>query len=89
MTKEADAIYQNGEVVGRVVDPEVDEAAKKIRFREIHHSEWLLLPEECDYGKYRILIQTVGDATREGAEAAQKGRILRALEADIVGYIEQ
>ena len=89
MPKEADAIYQNGEVVGRVIGAEVDEAGKKIRFQEIHHSDWLLLPDECEYQKYRVQLQDVEYATREGAEAAQKGRILRNLTGDILGFSEQ
>ena len=89
MAKESDAIYQNGEKVGQVIGAEMDEANKKFTFAEIHHSDYLLLPEECDYQKFRIQIHDVEYATREGTEAAQKGRILRKLAGEILGYSEQ
>ena len=89
MEREQDAIYQEGKVVGRVVDPEVDEAGRKVRFKEIYRSDWLLLPDECEFRKYKILIDKVEYASKEGGEAVQKGRILRNLEAEILGYTEQ
>ncbi len=89
MTREENALYQQGKVVGRVVDPEIDEANRKIRFKEINGSDTLLIPDECEYQKYRIVIDKVASATKEGAEALQKGRILREIEADITSFGEQ
>jgi len=89
MEREQDAIYQNGKIVARAVGAEIDEAKKEVKFQEFTHSDGYLIPEECEYRKYRILIQNVEYATKEGPEAAQKGRILRGLEGDILGYCEQ
>jgi hypothetical protein len=86
--REPDAIYQAGKVVGRVIDPEIDPEAKEIHFGEIYESDWLLLPEECEYLQYRIVIQNVRDATKVSADSRQRGRILRGCIADIVGYRE-
>ncbi len=88
MGKESDAIYQNGKKVGQVIGADVDEANKTFTFEEVHHSDNLLLPDECEFQKFRIQIHDVEYATREGAEAAQKGRILRKLAGEILGYSE-
>lgn len=87
-SKDKDAIYQNGKIAGRVVDSEVDTEAKEVRFAEIYESDWLLLPEECEYLHYRIIIQKVMEATKVSADARQRGRILRGCVADIVGYLD-
>lgn len=89
MEREENALYQNGELVGRVVGPDIDEANRKIRFQEIHGADWLLIPDECEYQKYRIVIDKVEYATKESQEAVQKGRILRDIEADITSFGEQ
>jgi len=86
--RESDAIYQGEppQLVGRVLEAEVDETAKKVRFMEIYQCDWLLLPDECEFQKYRILIQRVSFASRIDKSAPEKGRVLRGVEADILGY---
>jgi hypothetical protein len=86
-TREADAIYQNGRIVGRVLDSQIDAEGREIRFGEIYDSDWLLLPEECDYQQYRIVIQNVRDASKISRDSDRKGRILRYCVAEIVGYL--
>ncbi len=87
--READAVYQENRLVARVIDPEVDLEAKQVRFGELFQSDMLLLPEECEFQKYRILVQKIADATKLDRNAPDKGRILRGVSADIVGYNEQ
>lgn len=87
--RETDALYQNDRLVARVAGAEVDLAAKQIRFAEIYNSDELLLPEECEFQKYRILIQRVADATKVSREEPHKGRILRGVVADLLGHREQ
>jgi hypothetical protein len=87
--REPDAIYQNQRLVARVVGEEIDPPAKAIRFAEVYNSDELLLPEECDFQKYRIVVQRVAYASRIDKEAPQKGRILRGVMAEILGYREQ
>ena len=87
--READAIYQRNQIVGRVRDVEVDREAKEIRFGEISNTDFLLLPDECEYQKYRILIQRVAYATKAHPTSAEKGRILKGAIADILGFREQ
>lgn len=87
--READAVYQENRLVARVIDPEVDLEAKQVRFGELFQSDTLLLPEECEFQKYRILVQKIADATKLDRNAPDKGRILRGVSADIVGYSEQ
>ena len=41
-------------------DPQVDLEAKQVRFGELFQSDNLLLPEECEFQKYRILVQKIG-----------------------------
>jgi len=62
--REPDAIYQGDGIVARVLDPEVDLETKEVRFREIYSSDDLLLPDECEFQKYRIVIQRVAYASR-------------------------
>lgn len=92
--REDTAIYQwsfhHGErLVARVVKPQVDESAKQVRFLEITHSDLLLLPNECHYQKYKLDIDTVGDAVKLDSAEPEKGRILRDVTAHITGYVEQ
>lgn len=87
--READAVYQENRLVARVIDPEVDLEAKQVRFGELFQSDMLLLPEECEFQKYRILVQKIADATKLDRNTPDKGRILRGVSADIVGYNQQ
>jgi hypothetical protein len=92
--REDNAIYQwqfhHGErLVARVVKPQVDEAGKRVSFMEITHSDLLFLPDECQFGKYKLEIDTVGDAIKVDHSDPDKGRILRDVTADITGYVEQ
>ena len=48
----------------RALEPEVDWDAKQIRFGEIYKSEELMLPEECEFRKYRIMIQRIVYASK-------------------------
>ncbi len=83
--REQDAIYQRDRIVARVVDAEVDEAAKEVRFGEIFNSDDLLLPDECEFQKYKILVQSIAYATKVDKTALHKGRILRGVTASILG----
>jgi hypothetical protein len=87
--REQDALYQSDKLVARVERAEVDLDAKEIRIGEVYQSDHLMIPEECEYLKYRILIQRIGDATKVDKLSPHKGRILRGVAADIVGYREQ
>lgn len=87
--REQDAIYQNGKLVGRVVNPEVDLEAKEIRFGEILGTDHLMIAEECEYQKYRIMIQKVDFATKLDKRPGHSGRTLGGCTADILGYREQ
>ena len=87
--RDPDAIYQGGRLVGRVVEPEIDLEAKQIRFSEVDGSDDLLLPEECEFQKYRIMIQTVTWAAKIDRSNANKGRVLKGVVADLLGYTEQ
>ena len=87
--REQDAIYQNNQVVARALDPEVDAEAKEIRFRELYNSDLLVLPDDCEYQKYRILVQRIEYASKVNKEEPHKGRILRGVTAEILGYREQ
>jgi hypothetical protein len=87
--RDPEGLYQNGRLVARVAGAEVDLEAKQVRFAEVFNSDELLLPEECDSQKYRILIQRIADATKVTREEPHKGRILRGVIADLLGHREQ
>lgn len=87
--RQPDAIYQYNQIVARVLAPEVDLEAKEIRFGEIYNSDSLLLPDESEYQNYKILIQRITFAAKVDAGALHKGRVLRGVVADILGYREQ
>ncbi len=86
---EPDAIYQDGELVARVLNAEVDLDARVIRFGEIYQSDRLLLPDECEYQKYTVIIQRIASATKAEPTAMEKGRVLKGVIAEILGYREQ
>lgn len=87
--REQDAIYQNEKLVGRAVDPEVDLEGKQITFGEIVGSDHLMIPEECEFQKFRIMIQKIGFATKVDKRPGHSGRTLGECVADILGYLEQ
>ena len=87
--REANAIYQDNRLVAQVVDPQIDIEAKNIQFGELFQSDNLMLPDECEFQKYKILVQKIADATKQDRKAPEKGKILRGVSADIVGYNEQ
>ena len=87
--READAIYQNDRLVARVLDAEVDTEAKEIRFSEVFNSDELLLPDECEFRKFRILIQRIAYASKVNKEEPHQGRILRGVTASLLGFREQ
>ena len=86
---EEDAIYQNGSIVARAVGVEIRSASSEIHFDEINDSELLMLPEECEFQKYRLIVKTIEYASRIDKSAPQKGRVLRGVIAEILGYREQ
>ena len=86
---EEDAIYQNGKIVARVVGADVRGGAKEIHFDEINGSDLLMLPEECEFQKYRLMIQRIEYASRIDKNAPEKGRVLRGVVAEILGFREQ
>ena len=86
---EPDAIYQNQQIVARVLDPQVDAQAKEIRFGELYNSDLLVLPDDCEFQKYRIIVQRIEYASKVNKEEPHKGRILRGVTAEILGYREQ
>lgn len=81
--READAIYQKGRRVARVKEPEIDEVGKEVRFTEIYQSDDLLLPEECQFREFILVVRRVTYATRE--TTPERARILRGVVAEIVG----
>ena len=86
---EEDAIYQNGKIVARVLGAEVRSNSGEIHFDEINDSELLMLPEECEFQKYRLIVKSIEYASRIDKSAPQKGRVLRGVVAEILGYREQ
>lgn len=91
--REDDALYQYSTFFGerrvaRAVAAEIDEPNKEIRFVELVESDKLLLPEECDFRKFKIQIHTVEDAVKVDKEDPERGRILRNVTAEIKGYVE-
>jgi hypothetical protein len=87
--REPDAIYQNDRLVARPADAEVDLGAKEIRFGELYQSDYLSLPEECEYQNYKILVQRIAHATKTAPGASHGGRVLKGVVAEILGYREQ
>lgn len=87
--REQDAIYQNDRIVARVTDVQVHADAREIRFGEVSNSDELLLPEDCEFQNYRILVQHIDFASKEERGATHKGRVLRGVVAEILGYREQ
>ena len=62
---------------------------KEIRCGEITHSDQLMIPEECEFQKYRIQIQGITYASKLDPHEPHKGRILRGVRADLLGYLRQ
>jgi hypothetical protein len=87
--READAIYQRGRIEARVANADVNTEEKTIRFGEVYNSDYLILADECEYQQYRIMVRKVEYATKEDKSALHKGRILRGVTAEILGYREQ
>ncbi len=87
--REPDAIYQSERIVARALNPEVDLEAKEIRFAELFRSDLLMLPDECEYQNYKIMVQRIAYASKVEPGDAQRGRVLKGVVAEILGYREQ
>ena len=83
------ALYQNGRRVAEVLDARIDRQAREIHFGEVYQSDDLLIPEDCEFRDFRILIQRIGFASRQEAGEAHKGRVLKLVMAEILGYRQQ
>jgi len=83
-----DAIYQDGKIVARAVGAQVRRDGREISFAEINSSDNLILPEECEFRSYRLMIQRIGYASRLDKNAPDKGRVLREVTAEILGARE-
>lgn len=87
--RQDDAIYQRDRAVALVLDARIDANAREIHFGEVYNSDELLLPDDCEFRNYRILIQRLDFAAKEERGAAHKGRVLRGVVAEILGAREQ
>jgi hypothetical protein len=67
----------------------VDLEAKEIRFAELYNSDDLVLPDECEFQRHVIMVQRIGFASKVEKAALHKGRVLRDVVAEILGYREQ
>lgn len=52
-------------------------------------SDHLMLLEECEFQKYRIVIQRIAYGSKIDRTAPEKGRVLRGVVAEILGYRAQ
>ena len=86
--REKDALYQGGRMVARVAEVEIDLDSKEVRFGEISNSEDLMIPDECEFREYRILIHRIAYATKIQRGEEHKGRVLRGVVCDLLGYLE-
>lgn len=87
--RQESVIYQDGRSVGEVFHAQIDVQAREIRFDEIIHSDNLLIPDDCEFRDYRILIQKISFASRQETGAAHKGRVLKGVVAEILGHRQQ
>ena len=81
--RDPNGLYQKGALVARIREAEIDEAGKEVRFTEIYQSDDLLLPEECEFREFILVVRRVTYATRE--TTPERARILRGVVAEIVG----
>ena len=86
---EEDAIYQDGKIAAHAVGADIRGDAREIHFAELNRSDDLMLPEECEFQKYRLMIQRIEYASRIDKSAPEKGRVLRGVVAEVLGYREQ
>ena len=87
--RQDDTLYQENQPVAKTLEAEVDLEAKEVYFGELYESDPLLLPDECEYQEYRILIRKVAFAASLDNNAPHKGRVLRGVVAEILGHTEQ
>src|SRR5207245_3406043 len=86
--REDDAIYQHGRVVARVADPQADSEAKEIRLAELYNSDEMLLPAECEFQAYTIMVQRIAHATKVDKADQHKERVLRDVVDELLSYRE-
>lgn len=93
--RQPDAIYQfdrfgrEQRVVARVVNPEVNEAERKVHFEEVYNSDSLVLADECEFHRYRMVVRKIGYASKIDKAVPHRGRVLRGVTAELLGYREQ
>lgn len=82
--REDDAIYQKDAVVGRAQGAEIEPEPGTIHFAEIHNSDTLLLPDECEFRGRKIVIKKIGYSTYIDRQSHDKGRVLQDVVAKIL-----
>ena len=87
--RQDDTVYQKDQPVAKALEAEVDLEDKEVHFGELYESNPLLLPDECEYQEYRILIRRVAFAASLDKNAPHKGRVLKGVVAEILGHREQ
>lgn len=82
--RDDDAIYQKNAVVGRAQGAEIEREPGTIHFAEIHNSDTLLLPDECEFRGRKIVIKKIGYSTYIDRQSHDKGRVLQDVVARIL-----
>ena len=54
-----------------------------------YESDDLLLPDECEYQKWVILVRKIASAVPQDKANPQRGRVLKGVTAEILGWVEQ
>jgi hypothetical protein len=84
-TREKESLYQNKQIVARIVGASVKEGEGQIHFEEIYESERLDLGSEFEFQKYRLRFRSAETLTMVDSAAPQKGRIITEAVCEIIG----
>jgi hypothetical protein len=82
--REKDALYQNGQIVARIINANVRENEAKVFFEEIYKSNDLDLGSEFEFQKYRLRFQSAETLTMINVSSPQKGRIIEKAACEII-----
>lgn len=82
-TRENDAIYQNGRIVGRIMGDAVNDDI--ISFSEIYQCNEFDFNSEFEFRKWRLRLDRIDEMIMNDSSASHKGKIMRGISCKIVG----
>jgi len=84
-TRETDGVYQDGKVVGRVLQAVLDPKNDRMQFEEIYNSSNLDQAREFEYQKWCLKLRGFLSIVQLNTSTPEKGQIIEKAVCEVIG----